>query len=225
MLEAYRALFERSCDAITAFAAALRDIYSRCGFEALSSRNKKERAIDPFRSGITQAVQWYSNLSDEIGTRAHAHLEAVEAVTVNPVPDSPLLEAGSDRAPPSKPQTVSGLFPGRASQSLREACPACFGGGDVQLGGDGCMGYRHLCAAGDSPIFFTPKFFVPEATVRQVQLRIAAARKQPPKRNVVPAVPPEVLDACEQLFKAAKERDSSTTSRNFDSSGVFVLAC
>ncbi|KAJ7306984.1 hypothetical protein DFH08DRAFT_720183 [Mycena albidolilacea] len=38
LLEIYRALFERSCDAITALAAALHTIYDRRGFKVLSSR-------------------------------------------------------------------------------------------------------------------------------------------------------------------------------------------
>ncbi|KAJ7433997.1 hypothetical protein B0H11DRAFT_1938988 [Mycena galericulata] len=38
LLEVYRALFERSCDAITALAAALHKIYERRGFRVLSLR-------------------------------------------------------------------------------------------------------------------------------------------------------------------------------------------
>jgi hypothetical protein len=38
LLEIYRALFERSCDAITALAAALHTIYDRRGFRVLSSK-------------------------------------------------------------------------------------------------------------------------------------------------------------------------------------------
>ncbi|KAJ7653002.1 hypothetical protein B0H17DRAFT_1100996 [Mycena rosella] len=38
LLEIYRAFFERSCDSITAFAAALHTIYDRRGFRVMSSR-------------------------------------------------------------------------------------------------------------------------------------------------------------------------------------------
>ena len=38
LLEIYRALFERSCDAITALAAALHTIYDRRGFHVLSQK-------------------------------------------------------------------------------------------------------------------------------------------------------------------------------------------
>ncbi|KAJ7620660.1 hypothetical protein B0H17DRAFT_964718 [Mycena rosella] len=38
LLEIYRALFERSCDAITALAAALHTIYDRRGFRVISNR-------------------------------------------------------------------------------------------------------------------------------------------------------------------------------------------
>ncbi|KAF8178523.1 hypothetical protein K438DRAFT_1484286, partial [Mycena galopus ATCC 62051] len=36
LLEVYRALFERSCDAITALAAALYTVYKRRGYRVLS---------------------------------------------------------------------------------------------------------------------------------------------------------------------------------------------
>ncbi|KAJ7716379.1 hypothetical protein DFH07DRAFT_724166, partial [Mycena maculata] len=38
LLDIYRALFERSCDAIMALAAALRTIYRRRGFRVLSKQ-------------------------------------------------------------------------------------------------------------------------------------------------------------------------------------------
>jgi hypothetical protein len=38
LLEVYRALFERSCDAITALAAALQTIYDRRGFRVSAQR-------------------------------------------------------------------------------------------------------------------------------------------------------------------------------------------
>ncbi|KAJ6583800.1 hypothetical protein B0H10DRAFT_1833263, partial [Mycena sp. CBHHK59/15] len=38
LLEIYRALFERSCDAVTALAAALHSIYTRRGFKVVTHR-------------------------------------------------------------------------------------------------------------------------------------------------------------------------------------------
>lgn len=38
VLDLYRAMFERSCDAITALAAALRTVYNRRGFTVVSER-------------------------------------------------------------------------------------------------------------------------------------------------------------------------------------------
>ncbi|KAF8145325.1 hypothetical protein K438DRAFT_1782065 [Mycena galopus ATCC 62051] len=70
LLEIYRALFERSCDAITALAAALNTIYERRGFRVPSQKfwhkNSGQRAVDAFRKSLTQAVLWYTALRDRM---------------------------------------------------------------------------------------------------------------------------------------------------------------
>ncbi|KAJ7602480.1 hypothetical protein DFH06DRAFT_1152759, partial [Mycena polygramma] len=66
LLDVYRALFERSCDAITALAAALRTIYDRRGFFVVSQQDRAQLAKDPFRAGLQNAVQWYSNLRSRL---------------------------------------------------------------------------------------------------------------------------------------------------------------
>ncbi|KAJ7625172.1 hypothetical protein B0H17DRAFT_1218863 [Mycena rosella] len=48
LLEIYRALFERFCDAIATLAAALHTIYDRRGFRVISNRNLGQLAKDPF---------------------------------------------------------------------------------------------------------------------------------------------------------------------------------
>ncbi|KAF7334389.1 ULP-PROTEASE domain-containing protein [Mycena venus] len=78
LLEFYRALFERSCDAITALAAALRTIYDRRGYRVLLRRNPGLRAVDPFREALSNAVTWSSNLQDRLRTRVDAALAAAE---------------------------------------------------------------------------------------------------------------------------------------------------
>ncbi|KAJ7659361.1 hypothetical protein B0H14DRAFT_3540522 [Mycena olivaceomarginata] len=72
LLDVYRALFERSCDAITALAAALRTVYKRRGFHVFSRMIPGARATDPFREGLGNAVMRFSHLRD----RARANLEA-----------------------------------------------------------------------------------------------------------------------------------------------------
>ncbi|KAF7366119.1 hypothetical protein MVEN_00488700 [Mycena venus] len=86
LLKVYRAFFERSCDAISAIASALKTVYRRRGFNVLSSRNPGERATDPFRTGLTEAVQWYSNLRERLQARVEAALTATEDILFPPAP-------------------------------------------------------------------------------------------------------------------------------------------
>ncbi|KAG2054503.1 hypothetical protein BDR06DRAFT_1049502 [Suillus hirtellus] len=55
LLSFYRALFERSCDAINALASALKTHYSRQGFQVTDARG--DLVQDPFRRGLGYAVQ------------------------------------------------------------------------------------------------------------------------------------------------------------------------
>ncbi|KAJ7500701.1 hypothetical protein B0H11DRAFT_2225095 [Mycena galericulata] len=99
LLDLYRGFFERSCDAITALAAALHTTYTRRGFAVDSSRNQGMRAADPFRRALSNAVLWSSNLQTRIDARVSAALaDAASALgfkstavsqTPPPVPGSP----------------------------------------------------------------------------------------------------------------------------------------
>ncbi|KAJ7118428.1 hypothetical protein C8R43DRAFT_1137360 [Mycena crocata] len=93
LLEVYRALFERSCDAITALAAALHTIYDRRGFRVVSQRNPALVAKDPFRAGLSQAVQSYSNLRTCMEARLNAALSAASNILF---PPTPLMEASQN---------------------------------------------------------------------------------------------------------------------------------
>jgi CxC1 like cysteine cluster associated with KDZ transposases len=77
LLELYRALFERSCDAINALAAALHSFYTRRGFPIIDknvstsatliycvhqSDHKGEPIRDAFRRSLGTASQWYDCL-------------------------------------------------------------------------------------------------------------------------------------------------------------------
>lgn len=108
LLDIYRALFERSCDAITALAAALHTIYDRRGFRVMSTKVSKyelyprqytenfqkpdEFAKDPFRDGLAHAVQWYSNLRVKIQRRLDNLLAATEELIS---PSEPMPPAGN----------------------------------------------------------------------------------------------------------------------------------
>ncbi|KAK7062073.1 hypothetical protein R3P38DRAFT_2494733 [Favolaschia claudopus] len=81
LLDFYRAMFERSCDAVTALAAALHTVYERRGFRVLSQRPIRGDDVhnpvqDPFRRLLTQAVQWSSNLRARVERKVEAALQA-----------------------------------------------------------------------------------------------------------------------------------------------------
>ncbi|KAK7046978.1 hypothetical protein R3P38DRAFT_2507537 [Favolaschia claudopus] len=81
LLDFYRAMFERSCDAVTALAAALHTVYERRGFRVLSQRPIRGDGVhnpvqDPFRRLLTQAVQWSSNLRARVECKVDAALQA-----------------------------------------------------------------------------------------------------------------------------------------------------
>ncbi|KAI9066824.1 hypothetical protein FKP32DRAFT_1621557, partial [Trametes sanguinea] len=60
LLDFYFALFERSADAVSALASALKTFYERRGFPVLDSKGEPVR--DPFRRGLSNAIQWYDHL-------------------------------------------------------------------------------------------------------------------------------------------------------------------
>ncbi|KAJ7466743.1 hypothetical protein B0H11DRAFT_1733128 [Mycena galericulata] len=231
LLDLYRGFFERSCDAITALAAALHTTYTRRGFAVDSLRGM--RAADPFRRALSNAVLWSSNLQTRIDARVPD--DTIDNTAGSDTASSPLPAPGaSDRPPPTREQNTPPLTPGRADRILRERCPACFGletwgrplheGGDVQLGGDGCFSYRHLKSAGDGPISYTPDYFIPKAKMDAVNARIAAARKRPAARYT-PAMPQEALDACESSWEAANEKKKKADPQRYDAAGVFAITC
>ncbi|KAK7014191.1 hypothetical protein R3P38DRAFT_3573662 [Favolaschia claudopus] len=79
LLDFYRALFERSCDAVTALAAALHTVYERRGFKVMTTGSQtEEQSVDPFRRLLIQAVQWSGNLRVRIQRRVEAALMRAE---------------------------------------------------------------------------------------------------------------------------------------------------
>ncbi|KAJ7080173.1 hypothetical protein B0H15DRAFT_997436, partial [Mycena belliarum] len=227
VLDFYRAFFERSCDAITALAAALHTLYDRRGFRVTSDQD--ERASDPFRRLLIQAVQWAANLRDRVEKKVAADVPLPGPGTAGPSVDSaaPDAAAAPARGPPP-------LQRGRADRILRERCPACFNlqewgrdlkeGGDVQVGADGCFSYRHMRKAGDGPISYDPSFFIPKHKVDAVAQKIDAARKRPAAK-VKPFMPQEVIDACQESWDAANENKRKADPKRYDASGIFVMTC
>ncbi|KAJ7139121.1 hypothetical protein C8R44DRAFT_827907 [Mycena epipterygia] len=235
LLDIYRALFERSCDAITALAAALHTIYDRRGFRVIqyteNFQGLDELAKDPFRVGLAQAVQWYSNLRANIQRRLDTALAAAEELIS---PSIPMAAPAGNALEVEEASSSHGPTPGRAHRILRERCPACFGletwgrplsdGGDVQLGADGCFSYRHLRSAGDGPISYDPSYFVSKEKVDCVRERIVNARGKKPA-VVTPLIPQEAIDACEASWDAANEKKQKVDPKRHDASGIFVMTC
>ncbi|EMD35682.1 hypothetical protein CERSUDRAFT_85646 [Gelatoporia subvermispora B] len=60
LLDLYLSLFERSGDAVTALARAIRQFYTKRGWRILD--HKGEPLTDPFRKPLGHAVQWYDSL-------------------------------------------------------------------------------------------------------------------------------------------------------------------
>ncbi|KAJ7828174.1 hypothetical protein B0H13DRAFT_2437996 [Mycena leptocephala] len=285
LLDLYRALFERSCDAITALAAALHTLYERRGFRVLSGQKafEDERASDPYRRLLIQAVQWATNLRHRVEGQVAAALARAESsssqapettteavdltstttfvdpvttfvtsvaafvdpvtTTVTSAPPSATSAATEDTGPgappdrdmppPDAPGPLPQPFPDTPDLH-RLRCPACFNleewgrpaheGRDVQFGADGCFSYRHLRKAGDGPISYDPSLFIPKHKVNAVAERLDAARKRPAAK-AKPAMPQEVIDACQESWDAANEKKRKADPEHYDASGIFVMTC
>ncbi|KAJ7583723.1 hypothetical protein C8J56DRAFT_1054242 [Mycena floridula] len=99
LLEFYRALFERSCDAVHALAAALNTVYRRRGHHMLNSDNEPYK--EPFRRGLGHAIQWYDCLfvqTEAAVDKAVDECDAIaQALKIPPTPHfkSPLPSTSS----------------------------------------------------------------------------------------------------------------------------------
>ena len=132
LLDFYQALFERSCDAIHAFAAALHTFYERRGYRLLNQQVRTQRSClidltleqgqamrDPFRRGLASAVQWYDCLLLKVKNQVDTALEECSNMFEKPLP-SP--------SPSSSPPDRTTSQPSQCHRTLQDLCPACFGG-------------------------------------------------------------------------------------------------
>ncbi|KAG9309036.1 hypothetical protein JVU11DRAFT_11032 [Chiua virens] len=71
LLAFYRALFERSCDAVNAMAAALHSHYLYRGFRISSPQGHTIQ--EPFRRSLGQAIQWF----DIVNVELEQHVEGI----------------------------------------------------------------------------------------------------------------------------------------------------
>ncbi|KAI6158808.1 hypothetical protein EDD17DRAFT_1487803 [Pisolithus thermaeus] len=230
LLSFYRALFERSCDAIYALAAALNTYYNRRGFRVTNQKGTTVK--EPFRRGLSQAVQWYAILQAEVDKqvddilqhcRRLVKLSAIESCSLHPPMSCP--------SPSTLQEPVS---QGSCAEVLIQRCPACFGGvsfgtpldkgGDIHVAMDGNFHHRHRRSAGISPLFYEPSYFLPKAQVDAVGRHIDQARQRPSKRSRS-MVPDEAIDQCEASYEAADGQKQKASTDGFDDTGLMALIC
>ncbi|KAJ7573267.1 hypothetical protein C8J56DRAFT_1132067 [Mycena floridula] len=222
-LDLYRALFERSCDAINAMSSAMQTFYERRGFPSVHNDGALKK--DPLRKQLSSAVQWHDCLrvsAEALADRAIAECAAFLDESSPEIPAPVTVEAtledaafrgpGSPEIPAPADSTTGSLSAGECDQFLQDACPACFGGrlwgrsfqqgGDVHVSTDRNFHHKHYKSAGDTPPFCQPKHILPKAYVDDIKEHVFAARCH--KKSRKPKLPDEAVDACEESHQAAK---------------------
>ncbi|KAJ7878978.1 hypothetical protein B0H14DRAFT_3774904 [Mycena olivaceomarginata] len=196
LLEVYRALFERSCDAINALSAALHTIYKRRGFQVVSPQKHGMPVKDPFRPGLQQAVQWYSNLRTALQTK----MEEVLAAADCPAPPSAPIRAPSTTSADASATTVEHVAdsPGPAS---------------------------HVLVAADSPALISAPFQAPSATSADTSATAMEDVEQPtrvstPSPVAAPASPHSPPDS----YTSASTADASATTADGSSEATSTSA-
>ncbi|KAI1788529.1 hypothetical protein LXA43DRAFT_894498 [Ganoderma leucocontextum] len=229
LLDFYFALFERSADAVTALAGALKSMYTRRGFSILNSRN--EPIQDPFRRALGQAILWY----DALRRHPDDMLEQAVNECITLVTSDKVNGRHTGRLSTDPDKTQARLTVGSCSRILQRRCPACFSGtqfgrnfeshgGDIHVAIDATFSQRHNVTAGESPWFYEPKYFIPKAQVDAMGVRITIARSRPP-RTYESQVPDSALDECEKSYEAADEKKEKTHGTKFDDTGLMALVC
>ena len=126
LLDLYRALFERSCDAMNAPASALHTHYARQGFHYHNSKVGDSSSLhriyhtyhvqgevvkDPFHCDIGNAVQWHDNLQGQLNNIVDQALKvtdktiaAIKLTQPSAIPTSTHLSPSSDVQPQPPPQ-------------------------------------------------------------------------------------------------------------------------
>lgn len=228
LLGFYRALFERSCDAINALASALHTQYTRRGFHV--TKKDGGNVLEPFRQSLGHTTQWYDMLQVKIERNVEDILRECRNIAAS-------ARSREDALPPLLPPvspTKHNLLPGACAPTLIQRCPACFGGrhfgrhldngGDIHVAMDGNFHHRHRRSAGDCPPFYDPIYFLPKSQVDDVGRRIDTARRRPP-RQYNTLVPDEAVDQCETSYEAADGKKQKAAMDSFDDASIMALIC
>ncbi|KAG6377895.1 hypothetical protein JVT61DRAFT_14683 [Boletus reticuloceps] len=78
--------------------------------------------------------------------------------------------------------------------------------------------------AGDSPFFYSPRFFLPKSQVDAVGKHIEQARKRP-VRHQQARVPDEAVNHCESTHEAADGKKQKSSMDSYDDTGLMALIC
>jgi hypothetical protein len=131
LLDFYRCLFERSADAVHAWAAALHTHYRRCGFRLQrtacgptvgATYRSTHETVDPFRKGLSEAIQWL----DALRIHIEQDLEAIISTASQRVKESdiPMNASIPISVPQWQPTSVIGPL-GNADRHQTEAATTC----------------------------------------------------------------------------------------------------
>ncbi|PSR97574.1 hypothetical protein PHLCEN_2v4281 [Hermanssonia centrifuga] len=245
-LELYHHLFQRSADAVTAIAAALRTFYSHRGWDVVDKAGRPIK--DPFHKGLGHAIQWYDMLRMRIERGVDQAVDTARSfVKVHCDPGENHKRGSSAGSPrtianvrdnttrssaldlemqpvsiPSKSDDPDislgpvGQSPNECAPILKARCAACFGGTAFGL---------PVTSAGDSPAFYKPSLILPKEFVDAVGVRIEQMRRKPAKPNYIPKVPDSAVDACEHGHEAANGNNVKTADGRFDDAGLMALIC
>ncbi|TFK24338.1 hypothetical protein FA15DRAFT_557774, partial [Coprinopsis marcescibilis] len=210
LLDFYQASFERSCDAINAFAATC-----------------KTRSITP-------AVQWYDNLLVLVDKTMDAALKMADnKVQRAKVRENAPTNDNSGAIDPDSNQTVKPEE--ECDWVLQHRCPACFSGnifglslddrgGDIHVSIDGNFNHRHIRREGNTQQYFQPEYYLPKDYVDEVGDHLDLLRKKTPK-SVKPKVPDAAVDECEDGHIAASGKKVKTSTKIYDDTGTMALVC
>ncbi|KAH6904045.1 hypothetical protein BKA70DRAFT_1109927 [Coprinopsis sp. MPI-PUGE-AT-0042] len=211
LLDLYQALFERSCDAVTAFTDAMHTYYKRRGFVYCNLQGNE--VDDAWRRSVAQAIQWYDNLRAKVNNAVAEVLQTADKLI----------------------RELDGEQGQECSSSLQEKCPACFGGrtfgapteagADIHVSLDGNFSHRHLRRPVDEgKQYHVPPYYVSKEYVDKVGEAMSAAKTRPAKARK-PKVPDEAVDGCEDGHIAGKGTNVKTSTQIYDDTGTMALCC
>ncbi|PPR06800.1 hypothetical protein CVT26_003865 [Gymnopilus dilepis] len=245
-LDFYASIFQRSCDAVNAMAAALNTFNGQRGFNLLNKKDEKFR--EPFRKGLGYAAQWLDMLhvfiersvEDALGEADSAIQEVRKMAATDyrgSTKSSTLDDLDSDDLDYAHGPQISGPLD-ECSRILRQLCPACFGSAKFGRTFDESVPYldpiseviftfvhyHHLVSGGQGVPFHNPRHIIPKSFVDEVGRRIDEARKRKPKPRTS-KVPDEAIDECQDSYNAADGDKKRGSGQRYDAQGWMSLIC